>query len=219
MEKSPYSEKELLEIAKRFKRHLGEHYPRLKEVCPGLDKDFIIRFKALYYQIQSHPMVTDKEKTESISKKLEVELDQIGMHAKKMFGEIRFFIQKAFPYDLKKWEAFGYCEIEGVVHDFQALRDCLKTFNQMVQEKRSKLIIAGCSESIIDEVEQILKLLETRHEELAQVQKNSMKLYHEHKSNLKALYKLMQMIHDAATKCYSDHPEILQELTFPQKKR
>lgn len=37
-----------------FKKHLKDHFDTIRSVPPGLDKDFIFRFKALYYEVQLH---------------------------------------------------------------------------------------------------------------------------------------------------------------------
>ena len=215
MKNSPYSENELLAIASGFKKHLKDHFATIKSACPGLDQDFIFRFKAHFYEAQAHPL---EPETDSISKELELDLENLADQVRSLFLIIRFYIQKAFPYESKIWEAYGYCEIEKVIHDYSTLRKCLGGFVKLINEKRSELSAANCPIPTLDEMAGLSKQIGNKHEELLEHLERKEIRNEAYKTNLNELFKLMKMIHDAASKCFQNDQESLKQLTFPPKR-
>lgn len=106
-----------------FKKHLKDHFDTIRSVPPGLDKDFIFRFKALYYEVQLH---SSNPVADNLNQVFKLKLEEFADQVKSLFPIFRFYMNKAFPYDSKLWEAYGYCEIEKVVLDYSSLRKCLE---------------------------------------------------------------------------------------------
>ena len=215
MNKYPYSDNELLEIASKFNKHLKANIESLKTGCPKIDSDFIFRFKALFYEARIHPSSLDSEQVTQV---LKLGLISITEQARSLFFTIRFYIQKAFPYDYKMWEPYEYCEIEKVINDYTALRSCLDGFVKLINEKKHELIAVNCPENSMTEIIELSKLISDKHEELAIHLKKTEKSNNAHQNNLNELFKLMGIVHEAASKCFQNDPETLTILTFPVTK-
>ncbi|HEY3388908.1 MAG TPA: hypothetical protein VGK38_05010 [Prolixibacteraceae bacterium] len=216
MKNSPYSEDELLEIAAKFKRHLKDHFNDLNNVCPDLDQEFIFKFKALFYEVQAHPLEPEVNKT---TQDFKLYLEDIGNQVRGLFPIFRFYLQKAFPYDSSLWEAYEYCQIESAVHDYSTLRICLKESVKIIEEKKIELRAANCPDPTLREIESLSKQVNGKYEELLEYQKVKdlkKKVYY---NNMNELFKSMKMVDEAASKCYQNNPELLIKLTFPPKHR
>ena len=146
MKNSPYSENELLEIASKFKKHLKDHFSTIKSVCPDLDQEFIFKFKALYYEVHLHSLNLSSDNLHQVFK---LELEEFANQVRNLAPIFRFYMNKAFPYDSKLWEEFGYCELEKVVLDYASLRKCLEGVVKLINEKRSELKAVNCPETPI----------------------------------------------------------------------
>lgn len=211
---SAYPESELLKIASEFKKHLKDNFPTIKSAYSGLDQGFIYKFKALFYEIQAHPI---EPEVDSISHKHKLELEAMASQARKLFLILSFYLQKAFPYDSNIWEAYGYCEMEKVIHDYSKLRICLEVSVQLIQKKRSELRAANCPDSALKEIIGLSERINNKYEEMLnylEEKETRNKVYH---NNLNELFKLMEIVHDAASKSLQDDPESLSHLTFPPK--
>jgi len=215
MKNYPYSENELLEIASMFKKHLKVHYDTISSVCPEIDQDFIYRFKALYYEAQAHPSL----RNDSVNQVLDLELKEFGDQIRSLFPIFRFYMNKAFPYDSNLWEAYGYCEIEKVILDYSSLCKCLEGSVKLIKEKRSELRAAKCPDPILDEIVRLSKLTGDANKKMIEnLEKNEIK-NKINKVRLNELFKLMKIVHNAASKCFMNDPEPLKYLTFPCKEQ
>jgi hypothetical protein len=211
---SSYPEGELIKIASGFKKHLKDSFPAIKKSFSGLDQAFIYRFKALFYEVQSHP--TDPE-SDSVVFKYKLELADLADLARNFFLIFRFYLQKAFPYDSDLCQRFGYVEIEKVINDYAGLREFLDETVKVIEEKRLELRAANCPDSTLKELMSLSRQIDEVHEELLKyLQKKEMriKIYH---NNLKELFKLMEIVHEAASKSLQNDPESMKHLTFPPK--
>lgn len=215
MNNYPYSENELLEIATKFNKHLKGNIESLKAACPRMDQDFIFRFKALFYEARIHPSSHDKEQ---VTQELRLHLIHLTEQARSLFLRIRFYIQKAFPYDYNMWETYEYCEIEKIVNDYTALRNCLDGFIKLIIEKKRELITANCPENSMRELIELSKLISDKHEEITSYLKKTEKSNTAHQNNLNELFKLMEIVHETALKCFQNDRETLDVLTFPVTK-
>ena len=213
MRNSLYSDNELLEIAAGFKKHLKDHFTTIKSVCPGMDQNFIFRFKALYYEVHAQPL----EGTDSVSQTFKLELDAFADQVRNLFPILRFYMQKAFPYDSNMWEAYGYCETEKVVHDYSSLRECLNRSVKLINEKRVELKAANCPDPTLDEIKYLAKRVSDTHDEVLEHLQRKAKREEAYNNNLNELFKLMKLVHDAASKSLQKDPVSLKCLTFPQK--
>ena len=215
MNNYPYSDDELLEIASKFNKHLKANIESLKTGCPRIDQHFIFRFKALFYEARIHPSSLDSEQ---VTQALKLGLIRLTEQSRSLFLTIRFYIQKVFPYDYKMWEAYEYCEIEKVINDYTALRACLDGFIKLINEKRYELITANCPENSMTEIIELSKLISEKHEELTNHLKKTEKRNNAHQNNLNELFKLMEIVHETASKCFENDQETLKLLTFPVTK-
>jgi len=215
MKNSPYSEIELLEIASKFKKHLKDHFDTIKSVRPDLDQDFIYRFKALYYEAQSHPL----PQGDSLSQVFNLELREFADQIRNLFPIFRFYMNKAFPYDSNLWEAYGYCEMEKVVLDYSSLRNCLEGVVNLINEKRPQLRAANCPDPILDEILHLSQKINEAHEEILEYNEKKEIKNKSSKTRLNELFRLMEIVHNAASKCFQDDPELLKYLTFPPKEQ
>ena len=213
MRNSPYSDDELLKIAAGFKKHLKDHLATFKSVYPGLDQNFIFRFKALYYEVHTQP--SDYE-SESVKQTFKLELEALADQVRSLFPIFRFYLQKAFPYDSSIWQRFGYCELEKVVHDYSSLRECLDVSVRLIQDKRLELKSANCPDSALEEVVRLAKRVSDTDDELQEYFKKKTHRKEVYQNNMNELFKLMRMIHEAASKCLQKDPDSLKYLTFPQ---
>jgi hypothetical protein len=214
MKNSPYSENELLEIASKFKKHLKDHFDTIKSACPGLDIDFISRFKALYYEVRSHSLNPAFDNLDQIFR---LELEEFANQVRILFPIFRFYMNKAFPYDSRLWEAYGYCEIEKVVHDYSSLRTCLEGSVKLINEKRNELRSANCPDRTLDEIVRLTKQIAERHDEISAHYEKQNTMNKVHNIRLNELFSLMEMVHNASTRCFQNDPESLKQLTFPSK--
>lgn len=214
MKNSPYSENELLEIASKFKKHMKDHFDTIKSVCPDLDKDFIFRFKALYYEVHLHSL---NPVDDNLNQVFKLELEEFADQVRNLFPIFRFYMNKAFPYDSKLWEAYGYCEIEKVVLDYSSLHKCLEGSVKLINEKRSELKAANCPEPILDEIIHLSKQIGDTYEEILEHNEKQDVKNKVWQIRLNELFKLMEIVHNAASKCFKNDPESLRYLTFPLK--
>ena len=214
MKNSPYSEIELLEIASKFKKHLKNHFSSIKSVCPGLDQDFIYRFKALYYEAQTHPLETQSD---SFNQVFNLELKEFADQVRGLFPILRFYLNKAFPYDSNLWEAYGYCEIEKVVQDFSTLRKCIEGAVNLIHEKRSELKAVNCPEPTLDEIVCLSKRIADKHDELLEYLEKKEIRKTTYESRLNELFQLIKIVQQAASKSLQNDPESLKHWSFLPK--
>ena len=209
---SPYPERELLKIAADFKKHLKEKFPAMKESCSGLDKGFVYKFKALFYEIQAHPWEAEND---GVANKFKIELDAITDQIKTFYMVLRFYLQKAFPYDTDLCESFGYVQMEKVAHDYNELGFFLERTVRLIEERRDFLRAANCPEGTLDELVNLSDQFNEIYEEFSKyVQKIEIK-NKAYQSNMKELFRLMEIVHEAASKSLKDDPDSLRHLTFP----
>jgi hypothetical protein len=136
-----------------------------------------------------------------------------------LFPIFRFYMNKAFPYDSTLWEAFGYCEIERVIHDYSSLSKCLDGSVKLINEKRSALRLAKCPDPILDEIVRLSKLVDEANNAMIKNLENIEFKNKINKARLNELFKLMKIVHSAASKCFKDDPEPFKYLTFPSKEQ
>jgi hypothetical protein len=216
MKNAPYSEYELLEIASGFKKHLKDNFATIKSADPNLDQNFIYRFKALYYEIHTHSL---NPGADSIAKSLKGDLENLENQIRILFPVFRFYLQKTFPHNSNYWEPYGYCEMERMAHDYSSLRKCLEGTVKLINEKRSELRTAGCSESTLNDIINLSKQITYKHEELLECIEKIEIRNRAFKTRLNELFQLMEIVHEAASKCLYKDPETLKYLTFPQKEQ
>jgi hypothetical protein len=126
-------------------------------------------------------------------------------------------MNKAFPYDSNLWESFGYCEIEKVINDYPSLSKCLDGSVKLIEEKRSALRLAKCPEPILDEIVRLSELVSEANKAMRENLENIKIKSKDTKARLNELFKLMKIVHKAASKCFKSDPELLMYLTFPFK--
>jgi len=211
MKNSPYSENELLEIASKFKKHLKSHYSLIKSVCPSLDQDFIYRFKALYYEAQTHPL---SSQSDSFDQVFNLELKEFADQVRGLFPILRFYLNKAFPYDSNLWEAYGYCEIEKVVQDFSTLRKCIEGVVNLIHDKRFELKAVNCPEPTLDEIVCLSKRIADTHNELLEYLEKKEIRKTTYENRLNELFQLMKVVQQAASKSLQNDPESLKHWSF-----
>jgi len=214
MKNSPYTDNELLEIASEFKKHLKNHFSTIKSVRPDLDQNFIFRFKALYYEI--HTQSAEKEATD-VAQTFQLDLNDFADQVRTLFPIFRFYMQKAFPYESNIWETYGYCEIEKVVHDYSSLRKCLEGSVNLINEKRAELRAAKCPDPTLNEIVNLSKQIGYKHDELMEYLEKKELKNKAYKTRMDELFQLMEIVHEAASKCLDKDPESLKYLTFPPK--
>ena len=146
---SSYQERELIKIASEFKKHLKNKFPKMKSSSSGIDQGFIYKFKALFYEVQAHPWDSESD---SIINKYKLELEAMGDQIRNFFLIFRFYLQKAFPYESDLCEAYGYVQLERVIHNYDELGDFLENTVNLVNEKRLLLKAANCPECTLDEI-------------------------------------------------------------------
>jgi len=213
MKNSPYTEDELLEIASKFKKHLKDHIVAINNVCPDLNQEFIIKFKALFYEAQAHPFNKGDNPTLDFKRRLEDLANQV----RSLFPIFRFYMQKAFPYDSNLWKAYEYCEIEKVVRDYSLLRKCLESSVQIIDEKRSELRAANCPDATLREIEILSNQISEKQEEFLEYYKISELRKKMYENNMNELFNSMKIVDEAASRCFQNDPESLKNLTFPPK--
>jgi len=211
---SSYPERELLKIASDFKKHLKDKFPAMKSSSSGMDQSFIYKFKALFYEVQAHHWEPDED---NVTYKYKLDLDALTEQIKNFFLVFRFHLQKAFPYDSELCECFGYVAMEKVKYNYPELRVFLENTVNLINEKRFFLKAANCPESNLEEIVNLTnQIIEVHDNLLKYVQKKEQKnrLY---QNNMRELFKLMEIIHEAASKTLQNDPESLKHLTFPPK--
>ena len=214
MKNSPYTDIELLEIASEFKKHLKNNFDTLKSVYPDLDQNFIFKFKALYYEVHTHP--ADME-ADNITQSFKQELKDFADQVRILVPIFRFYLQKAFPYDSNLWESYGYCEIEKVVKEYSTLRKCLEGCVKLINDKRAELRAANCPEPTLNEIIGLTKQVGYKHDNLVEhLEKIEIK-NKAYESRINELFQLMEIVHEAASKNLQKNPESLKYLTFPTK--
>jgi hypothetical protein len=212
MKNSPYTDGELLEIASDFKKHLKSNFSTIKSVYPELDQNFIFKFKALYYEVHTHPSESD-----NVIESYNADLKDFGDQVRILIPIFRFYMQKAFPYDSNLWEAYGYCEIESVVRDYFSLGKLLEGAVKLINEKRSELRATKCPDQTLSEIIGLTKQVGYKHQELMDYLEKKETNDKAHKSRMEELFQLMEIVHKAASKSLKDDPESLKYLTFPPK--
>jgi hypothetical protein len=208
----PYTESELLEIASRFNKNLKQHFHDLEGFSDELDYNFIFRFKAAFYKSRIHPL---HQEPDLFTHKIKEELNDLVTSAQNLFQNFRYYIQKAFPYDYDLWEPYGYCEVHNAVQDYDKLVHCLEDFIKMIKSKRYELLAVKCPDKSFKEIEDLYHKIEENHNEF--LKSNSLKdITKESRINsLNKLYRLMQIVHNAAATRLKDDPQIMEKLTFP----
>jgi hypothetical protein len=211
---SSYPDNELLKIASGFKKHLKDKFPAMRNNSSAMDQGFIYKFKALFYEVQAHPFESE---TDSVTYKYKLDLDEMADQVRSFFLIFRFYLQKAFPYNAELCETFGYVEMERVIHDYPELRLFLEKTVDLIREKRSFLRSANCPESTLEEIINLSNQINELHDEfLKYSQKREIK-NRAYQNNLKELFKLMEIVDEAASKSLQNDPESLKLLTFPPK--
>jgi hypothetical protein len=208
----PYAESELLKIASRFNKNLKGHFHDLQGQSVELDRDFVFRFKAAFYESRVRPVDQEVAK---LTLKLHQESGNLINAAHNLFHIFKLYIQKAFPHDSRIWDPFGYCEIENATHDYDKLHDCLSEFIKLIHSKRFELLAVNCPDTSFVEIEDLFNKIEEKHNEILQI--NDMKgVSNESRMiSMNKLYKLMQVIHNAATVRFKNDPYTMEKLTFP----
>ena len=211
---SSYPERELIKIASEFKKHLKNKFPKMKSSSSGIDQGFIYKFKALFYEVQAHPWESEGD---SISNKYNLELEALGDQIRNFFPLFRFYLQKAFPYNSDLCEKYGYVQLEMVIHNYDELREFLDSTVNLINDKRFSLKAANCPDCMLDEIINLSAQIKEVHEDyLNYVQKKQIH-NQAYQNNMKELFKLMEIVHEAASNNLQDDPESLRHLTFPPK--
>lgn len=208
----PYTESELLKIASRFNKNLKSHFHDLQGHSIELDRDFVFRFKAAFYESRIRPV--DQE-VDRLTLKLHQELGNLINAVHNLFQMFKYYIQKAFPHDSRMWDSFGYCEIENAIHDYAKLHECLKDFIELINRKKYELLDVNCPEVSFGEIEELHRKIEEKQTEILQI--NDLKeVSNESRLNsMNKLYRLMQVIHNTALVRLKNDPLALEKLTFP----
>jgi hypothetical protein len=208
----PYTESELLEIASRFNKSLKEHFHDLEGFSDELNREFIFRFKASFYKSRIHPA---DQGPDLFTHKNKEELNDLVTTAQNLFQNFRYYIQKAFPYDSELWEPFGYCEVHNAAHDYDKLLHCLEDFIKMIKSKKHELLAVQCPEKSFNEIQDIFEKIQEKHDEIQKINHAKVAARESRINSLNKLYKLMQLVHNAAEARLQDDPQTLEKLTFP----
>jgi hypothetical protein len=212
---SSYPEHELMKIASGFKKHLKNSFPTIKGVYSELDQGFIYKFKALFYEVQANPR---EPEVDQITTKYKLELEGLADEVRNFFVIFRFYLQKAFPYDSALCQSYGYIEVEKITHDFAGLRVFLKNTVKLIHEKKSVLNAVKCPDPILEEIISLERQIAEVHDELLKYIQKKESRNKSYQNNLRELFKLMEIVHEAASKSLQNDPESLRHLTFPPKK-
>lgn len=214
MKNLPYNENELLEIALRFKKHL-KNLAIINDIYPELNKDFFYRFKARFYEAQAHihnhPLDVAADK---ITLKLKQNLDELITQIKVLFEILHLNIQKAYPHDAGIWNVYACSALELAILDYSTFRTWIKGFLHLANEKKNELSLANCPVQNLNEIEELLKQFNEIHDELQEYLERKEMRSKEYKTNFYELYNLMEIVHNAASKCLEKDPESLKYLTF-----
>jgi len=210
--KFPYNESELLKIASRFNKNLKVHFSDLQGFSAELDDNFIFRFKAAFYKSRIHSV---NQEVDLFTRKMHDELVILIKTTQNLFQNFRYYIQKAFPYDTSLWEPFGYCEVENATHDYEKLLHCLEEFIKMINSKKYELLAVKCPEKSFIEIEDLFQKILIKHDEIHKSNQSKDAAKESRINSLNKLYKLMQLIHNAAVERLKDEPQVMEKLTFP----
>ena len=191
MKISNYPENELLEIASGFKKHLSGHMTTSKSTQLELDQAVIYKFKALFYEVQAYTLESE---TDSVTYKYKLDLDAMSDQVRNFFLIFRFYLQKAFPYDSNIWEAYGYCEMEKVIHNYSELRTFLEGSVNLIHEKKTELKAANCPDSTLEEIVELSKQISDEHEELLKYLERKEVRNKAYKNRLEELFKLREVL-------------------------
>ncbi len=215
MKNCPYTESELLEIAQGFKKHL-KSLSAIDSIYPELNQDFIYRFKARFYEAQAHihPHPLDAE-ADRITQELKHDLEELIGEIRSLFQLFHLYIQRAYPHDSKIWDAYGSSEFEHAIIDYSSFRTWLKRLIKLGNKKKEELRTANFPVKILEEIEDLMRLFGERHEALLEYLERKEIRNKVYKTNLYELFKLMEMVHNAASGSLENDPESLKHLIFP----
>lgn len=215
MKNSTYSEKELLEIAQGFKKHL-KSLSTIENIYPELNQDFIYRFKARFYEAQTHihPHPLDAE-ADRITQELKQDLVELIEEIKSLFQLFHLYIQRAYPHDSKIWDAYGCSELEHAILDYSTFKSWLKGLIILGIEKKEELRAANFPVKVLEEIEDLMRLFGERYEALLEYLERKEMRNKVYKTNLYELFKLMEMVHNAASSSLKNDPESFKHLIFP----
>ncbi len=208
----PYSESELLKIASRFNKNLKTHFNDLQGFSSKLDSDFVFKFKAAYFKSRIH---TADPEVDLFTHEMYEELNRLINNTQIVFQDFRFYIQKAFPHDSRMWEAYGYCEVERATHNYEEMIHCLTDFISMIRDKKHELLAVKCPEKDFKEIEDLFIKIKEKHDEIVNWENKKNTSHEARLNNLNKLYKLMQVVHNAASDRLKDEPQVMEKLTFP----
>ena len=147
--------------------------------------------------------------------KYKIELDALTDQIKTFFMVFRFYLQKAFPYDAELCESFGYVEMQKVAQNYVDLGSLLEKTIHLIEERKASLRAANCPECTLDEIFMLSKQFTELHDELTKYSHKRELKNKAYQSNMKELFKLMEIVDEAASKSLKDDPESLKHLTFP----
>jgi hypothetical protein len=214
MKNLPYNENELIEIALRFKKHF-KSLSIINDIYPELNKDFIYRFMTRYYEAQAHiynhPLDIAADK---IIFKLKQNLEELINQIRGLFQVLHLNIKKACPNDTEIWDVRACSDLELAILDYSTFRSWLKGFLQLANKKKRELSIANCPSENLNEIENLLKQFDEIHDELMEYLERKEMRNKMYKTNFYELYNLMEIVHNAASKCLEKDPESLKYLTF-----
>ena len=168
----------------------------------------------MFYEAQAHPWEPDND---SITARYRLELDTLTDEIKTFFMIFRFYLQKTFPYDAELCESYSYVEMQKAAQNYNELQSFLEKTKLLIEEKRSFLRAANCPDCTLDQIIGLSKQFNEMVEELTKyIQKREIK-DKAYQNNMKELFKLMEIVHEAASNNLQDDPESLRHLTFPPK--
>lgn len=208
----PYTESELLKIASRFNKNLKIHFNDLQGFSSKLDSDFVFKFKAAYFKSRIH---TADQEVDLFTHEMYGELNKLISTTQTVFQDFRYYIQKAFPHDSRMWDAYGYCEVEHATHNYDELLHCLTDFISMIRAKKHELLDVKCPEKSFKEIEDLFGKIKEKHDEIMNWENKKNTSHEARLNNLNKLYKLMQVVHNAASDRLKDDPQLMEKLTFP----
>ena len=108
-------------------------------------------------------------------------------------------------------------QVEKVTHDYAELRLFLERTLNLISEKRTFLRTANCPESTLEEIISFSNQITEVHDEMLKYSQKQELQNRTYQNNMKELFKLMEIVHEAASKNLQDDPESLRHLTFPSK--
>lgn len=209
---STYPDQEILKIAFGFKKHLKDKYLRTANNTTPLDEAFIYRFKALFYEVQTHHKTQESaEKTQKYLLTLEDLTDQ----ARAYLIIFRFYLQKAFPYDSELSEQYGYVEMERIRQDHAEMRNLLEKTISIIHERNKFLVAAKCPDCTLEGILSLSNKISQVHDEMLQELQRAEEQKKTYQNNIKELFSLMEQIHTYASDNLKDEPEKLKHFVLP----